>query len=128
MHTTAWTSSAATIAIAWAIAWAPAATAHHSPAAFNVTVTDFVLEGEIEFVEMRNPHSVMQLRVANADGSTTVWDIEFSSVNLLLRRGWDFDRIKAGERVTCVGNPSATGRPEMYMWSLKLADGTEFAR
>jgi hypothetical protein len=40
----------------------------------------------------------------------------------------DFDRIKAGDRVTCVGNPSATGRPEMYMWSIKLADGTEFAR
>ena len=84
--------------------------AHHSPAAFNLTVTDFAISGEIEFVEMRNPHSVIELRVANDDGSTTQWDIEFSSVNLLLRRGWDFERIKAGDRVTCIGNPSATGR------------------
>ena len=112
----------------FAVASVPTSLAHHSPAAFNLEVTDFALEGEIEFVEMRNPHSVMELRVTNDDGSTTLWGIEFSSVNLLLRRGWDFDRIKAGDRVTCIGNPSATGRPEMYMWSIKLADGTEFAR
>jgi hypothetical protein len=102
--------------------------AHHSPAAFQTAVTDFTLEGEIELVEMRNPHSVMRLRVANDDGSTTGWDIEFSSVNLLLRRGWDFDRIRVGDRVTCIGNPSASDKAEMYMWSIVLADGTEFGR
>ena len=102
--------------------------AHHSPAAFDLTVTDFTIKGEIASVEMRNPHSVMVLNVADEDGSKTRWDIEFSSVNLLLRRGWDFERIKAGDQVTCVGNPSATGRSEMYMWSIVLADGTEFGR
>jgi hypothetical protein len=110
------------------LALAPLSLAHHSPVAFDVTVTDFAISGEIESVEMRNPHSVMVLNVANDDGSKTRWDIEFSSVNLLLRRGWDFDRIKAGDRVTCIGNPSATGRAEMYMWSIVLADGTEFGR
>jgi len=110
------------------LAAASVGSAHHSPVAFNTQVTDFELKGVIERVEMRNPHSVMQLRVANDDGTATLWDIEFSSVNLLLRRGWDFDRIKVGDRVTCVGNPSATGKTEMYMWSIVLADGTEFAR
>jgi hypothetical protein len=110
------------------LAMAPAASAHHSPVAFNTQVTDFELKGVIEMVEMRNPHSVMKLRVAEQDGTTTLWDIEFSSVNLLLRRGWDFDRIKVGDQVTCVGNPSANGLAEMYMWSIVLADGTEFAR
>lgn len=115
-------------ASAMLLALAPLGSAHHSPAAFNTTVTDFTLEGEIELVEMRNPHSVMQLRVANDDGSTTRWDIEFSSVNLLLRRGWDFDRIRVGDRVRCIGNPSAGDKSEMYMWSIVLADGTEFGR
>lgn len=109
-------------------ALAPTCLAHHSPAAFNLEVTDFAISGEIELVEMRNPHSVMELRVVNDDGSATRWNIEFSSVNLLLRRGWDFDRIKVGDRVTCIGNPSATGRSELYMWSIVLADGTEFGR
>jgi Family of unknown function (DUF6152) len=107
---------------------AAAALAHHSPAAFDTQVTDFQIIGEIEHVDIRNPHSVMDLRVANDDGPATVWHIEFSSVNLLLRRGWDFDRLKAGERVTCIGNPSALGKHEMYMWSIVLADGTEFGR
>ena len=102
--------------------------AHHSPVAFDTGVTDFAISGEVEYVDMRNPHSVMRLKVAAEDGSSTLWDIEFSSVNLLLRRGWDFERIQVGDRVTCVGNPSATGKAEMYMWSIKLADGTEFGR
>jgi hypothetical protein len=102
--------------------------AHHSPVAFDTAVTDFAISGEIEYVDMRNPHSVMRLKVATEGGSTTLWDIEFSSVNLLLRRGWDFERIKVGDHVTCTGNPSAADKAEMYMWSIKLADGTEFGR
>lgn len=104
------------------------AAAHHSPVAFDLRVTDFAISGEIEYVDMRNPHSVMRLRVAGEGGRAATWDIEFSSVNLLLRRGWDFDRIKVGDRVTCVGNPSAMGKTQMYMWSIVLADGTEFGR
>jgi hypothetical protein len=102
--------------------------AHHSPVAFDTAVADFAISGEVEYVDMRNPHSVMRLKVGAEDGSTAVWDIEFSSVNLLLRRGWDFERIKVGDRVTCIGNPSANGKAQMYMWSIKLADGTEFGR
>ena len=102
--------------------------AHHSPIAFDTTVNDFALVGQIEYVDVRNPHSIMELRVPAADGSTATWHIEFSSVNLLLRRGWDFDRLKVGEQVKCVGNPSAAGKNEMYMWSIVLADGTEFGR
>ncbi len=109
-------------------AFAALASAHHSPVAFDTQVTDFELTGTIDRVDVRNPHSVMDLRVMNDDGSTTVWHIEFSSVNLLLRRGWDFDRLVVGETVTCTGNPSASGEHEMYMWSLRLPDGTEFGR
>jgi hypothetical protein len=105
-----------------------AATAHHSPVAFDTDVTDFTLEGEIISVDVRNPHSAMTLRVTNDDGSTTDWDIEFSSINLLLRRGWDFDRLVVGDQVKATGNPSALGKPEMYMWSIILPDGTEYDR
>lgn len=104
------------------------AAAHHSPVAFDTDVTDFTLTGEIISVDVRNPHSAMILRVTNNDGSTTDWDIEFSSINLLLRRGWDFDQLQAGEQVICTGNPSSRGLAEMYMWSIVLNDGTEFGR
>lgn len=110
----------------------PAATAHHSPVAFNTEVTDFTVTGVIDSVDVRNPHSVMKLNVDNEDGTETVWDIEFSSINLLSRRGWDFDRLEAGELagelVVSTGNPSASGKNEMYMWSIIMSDGTEFGQ
>ena len=101
---------------------------HHSPVMFDLDVTDFAVTGEIAYVDMRNPHSVIELLVEDADGTNTEWYVEFSSVNLLLRRGWDLERIQAGDTVTCVGNPSKDGNPEMYMWSIVLSDGTEFGR
>ena len=101
---------------------------HHSPVMFDLDVTDHTITGEIRYVDLRNPHSVIELAVADADGSITEWHVEFSSVNLLLRRGWDLERIREGDTVTCIGNPSRNGDPEMYMWSIVLSDGTEFGR
>jgi hypothetical protein len=102
--------------------------AHHSPANFNLDVTDFAVTGTIASVSFRNPHSVIELQVESADGAVTQWYVEFSSVNLLLRRGWELDSIAAGDTITCIGNPSHNGEPEMYMWTIRLADGTEFSR
>jgi hypothetical protein len=102
--------------------------AHHSPANFNLDVTDFSVTGTIKSVSFRNPHSVIELQVESSGGVTTQWYVEFSSVNLLLRRGWDFDRIEAGDTVSCIGHPGQDGRAEMYMWTIRLEDGTEFGR
>ena len=104
------------------------ASAHHSPVNFDLDVTDFAVSGTIVSVSFRNPHSVIELAVETADGGTTQWYVEFSSVNLLLRRGWDLDRIAAGDVVTCIGNPSRDGTAEMYMWTIRLEDSTEFGR
>ena len=128
MRSFAGSAAAAVLLAAACLCLGSDATAHHSPVAFDTAVTDFSIAGEIQSVDVRNPHSVMEVRVMNDDGSTTVWHIEFSSVNLLLRRGWDFSRLQVGEQVTCTGNPSANGINEMYMWSITLADGTQFGR
>ena len=118
-----------TLAVLCAIfAAAVPSAAHHSPANFDLTVTDFAVQGKIKSVEFRNPHSEMELLVTDAKGQTAQWEVEFSSVNLLVRRGWKMDRIKAGDTVTCIGNPDKTGAKKMYMWSIKLADGTVFAK
>jgi hypothetical protein len=110
------------------LAMATPSYAHHSPANFNLTVTDFSVQGEIKSVEFRNPHSVMHLSVKDSSGKVVDWYVEFSSVNLLVRRGWDLKRFKFGDTVTCTGNPDKTGAPKMYMWAIKLADGTEFKK
>ena len=102
--------------------------AHHSPVNFNLDVTDFAVTGTVASVSFRNPHSVIELEVAEPGEPARLWYVEFSSVNLLLRRGWDLDRIAAGMTVTSIGNPSRDGSPEMYMWTIRLEDGTEFGR
>ena len=118
--------SFASALLGWSFACA--ALAHHSPANFNLDVTEFEVTGTVAYVDMRNPHSVIELLVDDDAGLRTEWYVEFSSVNLLLRRGWDIDRIQAGDTVTCIGNPSKNGDPEMYMWKIRLSDGTEFSR
>ena len=105
-----------------------AAYAHHSPATYDLTVTDFAIMGKIKSVEFRNPHSEMVLEVSDKNGNVVAWDVEFSSVNLLVRRGWKFAHIKPGDTVTCIGNPAKAAEPKMYMWAVKLADGTVFAK
>jgi hypothetical protein len=102
--------------------------AHHSPVQFDLDVTDFEITGTIDYVDFRNPHSVIELSVTDTDGQTNQWYVEFSSVNLLLRRGWDLDQIHVGDTVTCIGNPGKDNAAEMYMWGIRLADGTEFSR
>jgi hypothetical protein len=104
------------------------ARAHHSPATYDLTITDFAVTGKIKTVEFRNPHSEIVLEAPDKDGKRADWEVEFSSVNLLVRRGWKFDRIKPGDTVTCIGNPAKGGEPKMYMWSIKLADGTVFKK
>lgn len=102
--------------------------AHHSPATYDLAITDFAVKGTVKSVEFRNPHSHMVLVAPGKDGKQAEWDVEFSSVNLLVRRGWKFDRIKFGDTVTCVGNPAKGGEQKMYMWSIKLVDGTVYAK
>ena len=102
--------------------------ARHSPASFELDVTDFAVTGTIASVSFRNPHSIRQLLVESDDGISTEWYVEFGSVNLLLRRGWDLESIEAGDTVTCIGNPNQGGAAEMYIWTIRLSDGTEFGR
>lgn len=116
------------VAVLLAGACLGSAYAHHSPATYDLTVTDFAVTGKIKSIEFRNPHSKLSLQAADEDGKVVEWDVEFSSVNLLVRRGWKFERIKAGDTVTCIGNPAKAGEPKMYMWSIKLGDGTVFAK
>jgi len=110
------------------LAFALPSVAHHSPANFDLTVTEFAVQGKVKSVDFRNPHSEMILVTTEANGKTAEWDVEFSSVNLLVRRGWKMDRIKVGDTVTCIGNPGKDGQKKMYMWSIRLADGTEYKK
>ena len=108
------------------ILWGAAATSHHSPWAkfdFRQTVT---LEGVITAFELKNPHAMLELDVANEAGEIESWEIEMAGKLSLSRRGWTDGTVSPGDSVSVTGNPAVSGRSEIWWNSLTLGDGTKF--
>ena len=108
-----------------ALGLAFAAHAHHSfIGRFDLgTVTE--IQGEVTDLAWRNPHAYLGVRTLASDGSTTDWSIETSSLTVLRRMGIEEDTIKIGDRIRLAGNPSVSGKKEIYARNVLLPDGRE---
>ena len=96
--------------------------AHHSPAAFDRT-KEVKLAGTVKEFRWQNPHSWIEIVVPNDRGEAVLWSVELTSPTYLVRAGWKSNTIKAGDKVTIVGNPVRSGEPSAIFVSLTLADG-----
>ena len=96
--------------------------AHHSPAAFDRT-KEVKLAGTVKEFRWQNPHSWIEIIVPNDRGEGVLWSVELTSPTYLVRAGWKSNTIKAGDKVTIVGNPVRSGEPSAIFVSLTLADG-----
>jgi Family of unknown function (DUF6152) len=76
------------------------AVAHHGFAAEFDTSKPVKLTGTVTKLEWKNPHTWFYIDVKNDDGTVTNWGFEMSSPNVLLRKGWTRDSLKAGDAVT----------------------------
>ena len=110
------------VASAFALALVAPALAHHSPAAFDRT-KEVKLVGTVKEFRWQNPHTWIEVIVPNDKGEPVVWGVELTSPTYLVRAGWKSNTIKAGDKVTVVGNPVRTGEPSAIFVSLTLADG-----
>lgn len=104
--------------------------AHHSRAMFdmtkNVTYLGFVKEYRWE-----NPHCHIVIVVGTeaADPSTVgTWDIEASSISLMVSEGWSPTTYKPGDQITVVGHPSRYGAKDVLLFYALKADGTRLGR
>jgi hypothetical protein len=85
-----------------------AAWAHHSLGATydgNKTVT---LDGKIFQLNLRNPHSFLQVEAKDENGVMQRWSLEWRSAGSLGQQGIKRDSLKAGEEVVVTANPSRT--------------------
>lgn len=85
-----------------------AALAHHSLSATydpNKTVT---LDGKILQLELRNPHSFLQVEAPDDKGVMQRWSLEWRSAGSLGTQNIKRDSLKAGEEVVVTLNPSRT--------------------
>jgi hypothetical protein len=110
------------IAGALILSMAASVAAHHSPAAFDRT-REVKLVGTVKEFRWQNPHTWIEILVPNERGEQVLWAVELTSPTYLVRAGWKSNTIKAGDKVTIVGNPVRTGEPSAIFVSLTLADG-----
>jgi hypothetical protein len=104
-------------------AHAGAASAHHSTGMFDQART-VKLVGTVKQFQWTNPHSWIQLDVANAEGVKEEWSIEGNSPNQLIRLGWRPGTLKPGDTVTVLVKPMRDGAKGGMFVEITLADGT----
>jgi uncharacterized protein DUF6152 len=104
------------------LAAATAASAHHSPAAFDQT-KEIVLEGTITKVGWVNPHIYFTMAVKNPDGSTIEREIQAGSASGLTALGVPKEALVVGEHVTVRGFPNRRVT-ERVVWGLNLTTGS----
>ena len=99
--------------------------AHHSFAMFD-TAREVTLAGTVREFQWTNPHSWLQLNVAQ--GSRTIeYSIEMGSPNTMSRKGWRRGTFKPGDKVTVVINPMRDGSPGGSLVSAVDAQGNRLS-
>ena len=74
------------------------ATAHHSTLGFFNSARKVEVEGVIKAVQWRNPHTVFELDVQNAEGELVRWRIESGTLGILRAQGVDQRHSQGGRQ------------------------------
>lgn len=99
------------------------ALAHHSAAGIDRTTT-LVVTGTVKEFRWTNPHSWIDLEVANDQGVVETWSVEMTSPAFLVRAGWKSTTIKAGDEVSITLRPFRNGDPGGLFVAVTLPDGS----
>jgi hypothetical protein len=97
--------------------------AHHSFSVEYDVDKPIKLSGLVTKLEWTNPHARLYVDVANPDGSTTNWNLEMASPNILERNGWTRRAVKAGDKVTFEGFAGRNAANRGIANSVSMADG-----
>jgi len=104
--------------------------AHHSRASFDMT-RNLTYRGVVKEYRWQNPHSHIVITVGRdaTDPSTAgTWDIEASSISLMVSRGWNRTTYKPGDPITVVAHPSRDGARLVLLFYAIKADGSRLYR
>jgi Family of unknown function (DUF6152) len=106
------------------------ALAHHSRAMFDVA-KNITYTGVVDEYQFRNPHSHIIITVGpDAKDPSTIgtWDIEASSINIMVGEGWNRTTYKPGDPITVVAHPMKNGSKGALLFYAIKPDGTRLYR
>src|ERR1700739_4176145 len=83
--------------------------AHRSFTMFDMTKR-ITLAGTVTAFEWTNPHSYIEIDVADENGAVKHWSIELGSPSILQSSGWKFSSLKPGDKTTLIINPLKSGQ------------------
>ena len=95
---------------------------HHSVANFDFTRSASVT-GTVEYFSFTNPHSFIDLAVADATGKARKYKIFTVARVVMTRTGWAVGDLKAGDKVTVTGSPDRKDDTFMYLSRIVFAGG-----
>jgi Family of unknown function (DUF6152) len=104
--------------------------AHHSRAMFDMT-QNVTYRGVVKEYKWQNPHSHIVIIVGTdaTDRSTIgTWDIEASSISIMVSQGWRRSTFEPGDRIAVVAHPSKTGTRDLLLFYAMKPDGTRLYR
>ena len=105
-----------------ALAFATAASAHHSPSNYANTYTD--IQGVVKEVHLVVPHSWVYLEVKDAKGEPQVWLLEAIGRTTLEKIGVTPDYLKVGDSIKARCYPLRDGSPGGRLGFIKAKDGS----
>jgi hypothetical protein len=95
--------------------------AHHSGAMFDNAKT-VTITGAVKDYRWSNPHTIIEV-VSNSSGAPVVWNIECSTPNILVRKGWGAHSLKPGDAVSMTVHPLRDGGPAALVMTLTTPGG-----
>jgi Family of unknown function (DUF6152) len=110
-----------TLAVA-VLVLAPAALAHHSFAMFDATQS-LTVQGTVKELQWGNPHTWLEVVVANADGSEKSLSLELNGLSGLRQGGWKPGSLRPSDKVTVTYHPMRDGTPAGQLIEVLTQDG-----
>jgi hypothetical protein len=96
--------------------------AHHSAAMFDATKV-VTIKGAVMDYKWANPHAMIAVLATGDKGTQTVWNIECSTPNILVRKGWSSGSFKVGDTVTIQVHPMRDGGQAGLLMTVSTAGG-----
>jgi Family of unknown function (DUF6152) len=118
------------VAVGIILAAASPTLAHHSRAMFDMT-RNVTYRGVVKEYTWQNPHSHIVIIVGTdaTDRSTVgTWDIEASSISIMVSQGWNRSTFKPGDRITVVVHPNRNDSNDVLLFYAVKPDGTRLYR